>query len=151
MFIYDVERSADGEDRSVTCAVSSLFYSSLSWYRKPLDGGDGFRLLGLDSLDDGIEKEDTATDFSFRTTLRFANYTNDFDGLYQCRGRPRPGLDEALVRLGITSHPAAKTVEIKGDPLRAPYLSHYSGSTINGTEKVSESYHHSITSHSDFY
>ena len=127
------EHQDDHGSRSYTCGVSKLFFTSLSWYRQD-KGASTFHRLGREPGDEGIVEEDATTELSFRTTLHFHNYTNDFDGVYQCRGEEKSDLDEILEAVGMEPFPSAKTVEVKGDPLAAPHFPPFSGSTPNATE-----------------
>jgi FMS-like tyrosine kinase 1 len=131
--VVEVERDDDGNSRTLFCGVSNLFFTSLFWYRQS-KGEDSYHLLGLDDDDEGIAKEEEDTDFSFRATLRFANYTNDYDGLYQCRGMPRHNLEEIHTGLNLDPFPSVQTIEMVGEPLTEPFLPRQSGSTVNGTD-----------------
>ena len=106
--------------------MSKLFFTSLAWYRQD-KGASTFHRLGLESEDRGIAEEDATTELSFRTTLHFHNYTNDFDGVYRCRGVEKSDLGEILESVGMDPFPSQKTVEVKGDPLAAPHFPPFSG------------------------
>ena len=66
----------------------------------------------VDPEEDGIAEEDETTEFSIRKTLHFHNYTNDFDGVYECRGEEKPDLDEILEAVRMDPFPSSKTVEV---------------------------------------
>ena len=48
--------------------------------------------------------------------------------MYQCRGEEKSDLAEILEAVGwMDPFPSVKTVEVKGDPLRAPHFPPFSG------------------------
>ena len=130
--------SGGGEGIQISCGISKLFFSSISWYRKDLGDGSSFgggsseeeeadkaELVGLGPQDENIEISESYSLFSIQSNLIFPNLSQKYDGIYECRGRKVGYLQDLLDLFqleAIGDNDTSVSYRFEADPLTKPFF-----------------------------